>query len=290
MSTPRTVVVTATTNPNRAAACMASWGPVPKVVVLNGPKAAVSTTWQHHVGGVTTVTPTGKDTDPSKPVPPDYLGTVPAFKAGTEVALEMGAEIIACLHDDLRIDDPHWVQQVEDRFDREPQVGLLGFGGAIGLGADNIYQVPYQPMQLARIGFRSNLVDAEVHGTRSLLAERVACLDGFSQIGRREFWEGQSPNTRIAHPEPFRPWHVLADLGMIHHFYDGALGCLAARYGWQVYYLPIRGQHYGGQTAVGDQGYQQWANARTQGGDHGFWEQAHKSGYDAFKDVLPIRI
>jgi len=39
-------------------------------------------------------------------------------------------------------------------------------------------------MQLARQDFRSNLREAELHGIRSLKAERVICHDGFSLIGR----------------------------------------------------------------------------------------------------------
>ncbi|MGH8866161.1 MAG: hypothetical protein ACREVZ_16210, partial [Burkholderiales bacterium] len=168
-------IVTATTDPHRADACLDSWGDVPLIIVVNGG------TW-----GPAEAETTGRQarwiTSPS------YLGTVPAFRVGVEAALEMGAEIIACFHDDLEMLDPHWAPKVLTHFRRHPECGLAGFGGAIGLGAADIYQTPYDPMQLARIGFRSNMKDAEAHGIRSLLPERVACLDGFSQIGRAEFW------------------------------------------------------------------------------------------------------
>ena len=260
----RLVVVTATTNLERARPCIESWGDVEKVVVPNGGSSA-------------------------------YLGTVPAFRLGVDAALQQypDAEVIACLHDDLELQDPQWVQKVLDRFDRQPAIGLLGFGGAIGLGADEIYKTAYQPVQLARKGFRSNLVDAEVHGLRSLLPERVACLDGFSQIGRRAFWEGwgfQRHRPDGIATVDYRPWHVLQDLGLIHHIYDSALGLLAARYGWETWYLPIRCKHWGGQTAVGDAGYQAWAKQQVEGGDHGFWEQGHRAVYDAFVDTLPLRV
>jgi len=175
---------------------------------------------------------------------------------------------------------------------RHPNCGLAGFGGAIGLGDEQIYQKPYDPMQLARIGFRSNLIDAEKHGTRSLLPERVACLDGFSQIGTRQFWEGYRNQTRalVRYSLQDMPWTVLEELGFVHHFYDGALGCIAKRHGWEVWYLPVRGQHFGGQTAVGDPGYGDWAKTQIKDGDQGFWQAAHRIGYDAFKDVLPIRL
>jgi len=79
-------------------------------------------------------------------------------------------------------------------------------------------------------------------------------------------------------------------LGVVHHGYDGMLGCIAKRYGWEVWYLPIRCNHLGGQTAVGDQSYQAWAKTQHIAGDQGFWMEAHKIWYANFKDVLPIRI
>lgn len=251
-------IVTATTNPTRADACFTSWGKVPSIRVTNG------------VGDL------------------PYLGTVPAFRTGVDIALQNpDVDLIACLHDDLEILDPDWAIRVERFFSRMPQVGLAGFGGAIALGDDDLYQKPYSPIQLARKGFRSNLVDAEVHGMRSLLSEQVACLDGFSQIGRREFWLGIHSKRGMTKE---RPLTYLEKHGVIHHFYDSALGCLAARAGWDTWYLPIRCRHYGGQTAVADQGYQRWAKEQIPGGDNGFWEQSHRRGYDLFTDVLPLRV
>lgn len=263
-------IVTATTNPERAQACIDSWGklasgPLFMVVIENGMK--------------------------DEP----YLGPVPAFRQGVDVVLKTSnAEIIACFHDDLEIQEEGWDEKVRKAFERHPEVGLAGFGGAIGLGTEALYRDGYDPMQLARIGFRSNLVDAEAHGTRSLLPEPVVCLDGFSQIGRRAFYLGMTEKeartmTTTRHAM-VRPWTELVTLGFVHHFYDGALGCQARRAGWQVRYLPIRCRHYGGRTAVGDPGYQAWAAQEIDGGDRGFWEQAHRLGYESFKDVLPLRL
>ena len=280
-------VVTATTNWDRAEACIDSWrtqasGDLAVIVVVNG------------------VADADRRPPPTKAgveywIPgPNYLGTVPAFKQGTDRALDRGFEIIANLHDDLEIHEGGWDLKVIKHFVRHPACGLLGFGGAIGLGAEGMYDRPYDPMSLARVGFRSNLVDAEAHGLRSLLPERVACLDGFSQVGRREFWLGEKPlrSHDQGYPEKGfpRPWTFLDDIGFVHHFYDGALGALAARRGWETWYLPLRATHYGGRTAVGDQGYQRWAQTQQEKGDEGFWETAHKIGYSAFKDVLPLRV
>lgn len=284
-------VVTATTNPERAAKWIQSWGPVPLTIVRNGTPAPIPDPlfWRP---------PTVPPVEWVYPDAPQYLGSVSAFRLGVDhvLATHPEADIIACLHDDLELleDWPSWQARVVRHFERTPACGLAGFGGAIGVGDQDIYQTPYRPEQLARIGFRSNLVDAEVHGGRSLLPERVACLDGFSQIGRRAFFEGwkREGQTDLHTPREVlqtAPWTYLEGLGIKHHLYDTALGLLAVRQGWETWYLPIRCHHHGGQTAVGDQGYARWAT-ETYGGDHAIWEQAHHAGYEAFRDVLPLRI
>ena len=269
----RLAIVTATTNLDRAKIYLESW----RETARTGPSVLIV------VNGGETGQP--------------YLGTVPAFRQGVDATLvHTDAEIICCFHDDLEILEDGWDEKVLRLFDRVPACGLAGFGGALGLGDPHLYQKSYDPMQLARIMFRSNMVNAEMHGIRSLLTERVACLDGFSQIGRREFWLGDRLDGRgrisplSYRTSSDRQWTYLESLGVIHHFYDGMLGCLAKRHGWQAWYLPIRCDHHGGLTAVGDAGYQVWAKTKTEGGDHGFWEQAHRKSYEAFKDVLPIRI
>lgn len=228
------------------------------------------------------------------------LGVVPAFALGVQRALQDGAEIIACFHDDLLIEQEGWDQQVINLFRACPRAGLCGFGGATGLGHDQLYDVPYHPMSLARQHFGSNMRDAELHGVRWEAAQPVACLDGFSQIGTCAFWQGR-PQHRGEDPAGNTINNLFAQmqhLGVIHHFYDGMLGCFAKRLGYQVWYLPIACHHSGGATAVGDKRYQKWANAQPitrdsrghmAGGDQGFWLKAHQVGYDEFKDVLPIR-
>jgi hypothetical protein len=270
-------IVTASTNLERAAPCLKSWrkdDEVPLIIVLQTDQDD----WR------TVVTATHV-------VSRDYLGTVPAFRLGVDYALrETDADIIACLHDDVELLQPDWIQRTIRHFELTENCGLLGFGGAIGLGADDIYKKPYDPMQLARIGFRSNLVDAEVHGLRSLLAEPVACLDGFSQVGRRAFFEGDASPHTPSSQDYERPWSYLEDHGIVHHLYDGLLGALAARQGWEAWYLPIRCRHLGGQTAVGERGYSEWAKQQIPEGDHGFWQQSHKIGYELFRDQLPLRV
>ncbi len=226
----------------------------------------------------------------------DYLGVVPAFCLGLHIVVNRAApgDIIACLHDDVEILEQDWDRKVLEHFDLHPATCLAGFFGATGLGAADIYKTPYDPMQLARMDCWSNMDDAEAHGQRTSLPKRVVCLDGFSQIMSVDF-------AKFA-----LQW--LDNSGITHHFYDGILGCLAARWarqaqwltdddavpsgvrGGEVWMIPIRCHHAGGQTAVGDPGYQAWAKAKTEKGDQGFWEEAHRIGYECFRDVLPLRL
>lgn len=232
----------------------------------------------------------------------EILGVVPAFALGVQKALDDGAEVIACLHDDLEILEDGWDQTVLNLFKACPRAGLCGFGGGKGLGSDDIYQTPYNPMQLARQTFISNMKDAEAHGMRVEVAQPVACLDGFSQIGRADFWRGLAYDRPwMEHsPEGVVPlFQKMQSWGVTHHFYDGMLGCLAKRLGWQTWFLPVKCHHFGGRTAVGDARYIEWANTQRPtglidtaqpSGDQIFWLEAHQIGYDQFRDVLPIRV
>lgn len=282
----KVAIVTATTLPERASACVQTWGinpTLPCVAVINGPQVEKADGFGFVKDGLTVL------------LKKEYLGSVPAFHYGVDWALaHTDADIIACLHDDLEIHAPNWAHTVVRHFERHPACGLAGFGGALGIGDLDIYTKPYAPVQLARTHFRSNLVDAETHGIRSLVAEPVACLDGFSQIGRRAFWEGikrsavEPHEAEALHAQPLR---ALDRLGMKHHAYDTALGVLAFVLNWEVWYLPVRCHHLGGQTAVGDPGYQEWAKRQTAGiGDQAFWVQAHEALYELGRGILPIRV
>lgn len=220
----------------------------------------------------------------------DYLGVVPAFCLGLQAVIHRAQpqDVIACLHDDVAIMEQDWDLRVLAHFDQHPNTCLAGFFGATGLGAPDIYKTPYDPMQLARMDCWSNMDDAEAHGQRSIEAKRVVVLDGFSQIMSVEFAKYAVG------------W--LQESGITHHFYDGILGCLARRFSpdrydmtrraleAEVWMIPIQCHHAGGQTAVGDVGYQAWAKTKTENGDQGFWNQAHRIGYERFQDVLPLRL
>jgi len=203
-------------------------------------------------------------------------GVVPAFAEGVSRALQDShVEVIVCLHDDVFIAEGAWDVRALIHFRDHPRCGLAGFGGATGLGSLDLYAVPYHPMQLARVDFRSNMREAERHGRRTTQPCRVACLDGFCQIGRRRFFE--------------KAWPFLNAQGLQHHFYDSALGCLAKRWGEEAWLIPVACHHEGKKTAWSPT-YQSWATEQHPDGDAGFWQASHRWGYEALRDVLPIRV
>ena len=206
---------------------------------------------------------------------PHPMGSVPAFRLGIAAAA-LEADVIACLHDDVEIRKQGWDQEILYHFKENPLCGLAGFSGADGLGAGDIYRTPYDPMQLARQGFFSNMVDAEKHGRRETAKRRSACADGFSLIGRRDFMVG-------AYNE-FHKW------GVIHHAFDSWLGMIAYRDGFECWFLPVSCHHAGGFTAVGSAQYAAWIKQKYENGDQGVWERAHRAFYEAGRGILPYKV
>lgn len=232
----------------------------------------------------------------------DYLGVVPAFAQGVQLTLMAypHAEVIACLHDDCLIAEQDWDAKVLELFDQQPKCGLAGFGGAWGLGDEQAGHGQYRPTWLVRRGFMSNMQDAETHGVRVRTARPVACLDGFSQIFRRRFLTGY----KYAH-DPFKPgdraigtdrtdnlFSLLQHWGVMHHAYDAATGAFAKQLGWDTWLLPLACQHLGGQTAVGDSAYGEWAMRQTVDGkgDARFWEEAHSIVWCKLGHLLPFEV
>jgi GT2 family glycosyltransferase len=172
-------------------------------------------------------------------------------------------DVLAFMHDDLILHDPKWSERVLREFD-DPTVGLVGFGGALGHGSDDLYKTPYDYRQLGRSRYRSNTTDAELHGERFAGECDVAVLDGFALIVRREIlerWGG---------------WPLGTPVG--YSLYDYSLCCEAHRQGYRIRLVGVNCWHMGGQTAV------KLKMANGQGAAH---EEAHRWVYDNYRDVLP---
>lgn len=287
-------IVTATADPNRAADCFRSWlrrstYHLPVVVVYQpfndeheknvkrlkpGKVSAGSPNVTEAVRTLLDCFAPGVHISSQRP-----SGVVPAFAHGVRRAFDNpDVKAVLCLHDDVLIEQDGWDAEVISYLDgRSWEGAYFGFGGGQGLGDSRLYKTDYNPMQLARQGFISNMRDAEMHGSRSVNRERVVCFDGFSAGGTRDWFE--------------RAWHVLETLGFVHHAYDSALGCYARKVGIPYgMMIPVQVHHYGGRTAVADANYAEWAAKTIEGSDHGFWEASHRILYDQFPGQLPLRL
>jgi len=193
------------------------------------------------------------------------------------------APVIAFLHSDLEIFESGWDERVLRDFD-DPAVGVVGFGGALQLGEDDIYKTPYRLQQLRRIDYRSNTRDAETHGERFIGACDVATLDGFALIVRRELLDGWRNlfDKRLAYS---RGWPVSR---YPFHNYDNALCIEAHRQGLRVRLVGIDCQHHGGATSTSPEGQAHWQQMGTT--DAEIHEQSHRYLYEDGRGILPWRV
>ncbi len=214
------------------------------------------------------------DQDPEHPEEIRRTGVVPTMRRGAEAA---NGDILAFLHDDVAILENDWVGQVERMFDN-PKVGLVGFGGALGFGNKEIYKLAYHYQQLARHYFFSNMMEWEAHGYRATRKMRIAALDGFSLIFRRQAYEDMGG------------WQEATYLGLPqHHMYDAWASCMMARHGWETWLVPVRCDHHGGVTATTPEyldSIKRWGWKD----ENEMYHAAHRIVYEEFRDVLPIRV
>lgn len=184
----------------------------------------------------------------------------------------VSSDVVGLIHDDLTIHDEDWKDRVLKQFEDE-QVAICGFGGASSIGHSDIYKIPYDYTQLARSGFKSNLVDAESHGERFTGECDVAVLDSFSLFIRRSFLEsiGGWPVDRYA------PSHC-ADIWV----------CLKAlEQGMKVRLVGLSCTHTGGGAGAG---YHEWAAGTKWGSDAVMHRVNHRLLYEEFRKVLPVEV
>lgn len=200
------------------------------------------------------------------------IGVVGAYQKLYETTTE---DILFYLHDDVVCREDGWDQRILKEFEQHPDVGVVGCGGALNHGSDDLYKRPYELTQLARSGYLSNTDDAEEHGQRFDGVRDVAVVDGFAIAVRRTLLD----RCGGFHPDIWPP----------HHLYDYVICAQAHRYGYRVRVVGIRCHHHGGRTATSNK-YQEWARTTEWGSDVEMHRKGHKMFYDEFKDVLPYRV
>lgn len=195
-----------------------------------------------------------------------------AYQEIYDQAVAQRADLIAYLHDDLRIDETDWDERVLAEF-ADPAVAIVGFAGAPGYGSAAMYSQPYSHSSLGRVGFQSNLANAELHGSRFRGERDVACLDGLALICRRAFldelggWEW-----RRSTPE-FAPDYN-------YYLYAEALCCHALRLNRRIRLVGIACEHLDHRST----GLNPRLNATLD------FEGEHRRLFDEFRGVLPTRV
>lgn len=200
--------------------------------------------------------------------PTENLGVIGSYQLAYK---ETDEEILAYIHDDVSIYEKGWDQRVLKEFD-DPEVGVVGFGGALIHGSPSLYKTQYRISQLGRSLYASNVNDAELHGERFTWEKTVAVLDGFSLIIRRSLLDRTGG------------WPI--DRYPPHHVYDYWACASAHRYGFSVRLVGIRCHHHGGGTAISN-AYQEWAAKTEWGSDAEMHRQGHILFYQDFRDVMP---
>jgi hypothetical protein len=193
------------------------------------------------------------------------------------------APIIAFLHSDTEIFEEGWDERVLREFD-DPAVGVVGFGGALQLGEDDIYKKPYEMHQLRRIGYMSNTNDAETHGSRFGGECDVATLDGFALIVRRTVLDHWLRDIVDGHP--LFGWPVKR---LPFHNYDNALCIHAAKLRMRVRLVGIRCHHHGGRTTV-TTAYDEWSRRVLGKPDSEVHADSHRVLYEMGRGILPIKV
>lgn len=174
-----------------------------------------------------------------------------------------GAQVLGYVHDDVICHDPNWQERVLAEF-ADPEVAIVGFAGGPGHGHPTMYQRPFEVNAMGRVGFRSNMRDAERHGARFTGSCNVAILDGFVLFIRRSFLEKAGG------------WPLGGEIG--YFCYDFWACCMARRLGYKIRLVGVDCEHLGGKSTGLN------PNLKVN------LVEAHRAIYDEFRDVLPAMV
>lgn len=211
--------------------------------------------------------------------PPGEKLLLPMLLAGLKEIPNQPSPITVFLHDDVELSEDKnrfWDVAILEALD-DPKVGLVGWGGATGLGHKDIYKTPYDPLQLARENYASAQEDWKEHGAYLGTPCEVAVLDGFCLAFRREAYEEMGG------------WQKAIDLGLVFHHYDLWACLMMKRLGWKIMAVPVPCRHLGGRTSTTPE-YQQLLKSVGYHDDLEVHSLGSRLIYDEFRDVLPVRV
>lgn len=188
--------------------------------------------------------------------------------------------VVLYLHDDVFIHEHGWDLRLLRAFE-DPKVDLAGFLGAIGLGFEAIYKIPYESHHVSRYGGMSNLVNAQAHGERVFENRPAAFVDGLAMA------------IRMRALDVLKGWSWWPT-AVPHYAYDYGMSCMIRRHGGRCVLVPVACQHgveTNGGLASGTTVLEPHrATMERFGGDQAVYQAAQKWVYEEFRDVLPLRL
>lgn len=198
------------------------------------------------------------------------IGVVPAYQKLWEQHKDL--DFLMYAHDDIAIHDHNWFERVAMEF-MDPDVAVVGFGGATGIGTPELYKTPYRIQQLIRHDYRSNQTGWNVHGLQEIGERDVAVVDGFFMAVRGTFLK------------QIGGW---AWMQCEFHCYDLAMCLEAIRRGKKVRTVGVNCTHFGGGTSTKAE-YVDWLKerGRTPEQDH---LEPHIWLADRYRDLLPYHV
>lgn len=173
------------------------------------------------------------------------------------------ADILGYVHDDLICEEMDWRERVLAEFEN-PAVGVVGFAGAPGFCHPSMKT--FDPHAMGRIGFRSNLEDAEVHGRRDAGTSNAVVLDGLALFIRR------------AALDAIGGWPLGRGVG--YFMYAEWLCCATRRAGYGIRVVGVRVNHLGGRSTGLN------PNLKVD------WEEEHKALWNEFSPghIIPAEV
>lgn len=203
-------------------------------------------------------------------------GAVESMAKGAQAVKD--SDVLAFAHDDMEVYEP-WTEYLEVLFTAKPEIGLIGFFGAKGLGSEDIYRTRYELQQLARYYPTSNVVDAEAHGTRCTVPTQVATVDGFFMAVRKTAYD------------EIGGWEACLQDNIPYHMYDHWMAMVLREKGYKTYLAPVSCKHFGGGTEVKmSEEYETWAKENGFESASAVHTEGHLAFYERFRGQLPVRV
>lgn len=142
-----------------------------------------------------------------------------------------GYDLVCFIHNDLYLFDKGWDLRIKSLFENDSHIGVVGVVGAERIEVNG-----------GRSHVFSNMLEADIHGTRNVMVRRCAVLDGALLCCRASLLQ-QCQGMDEKYP--------------FHHFYDFDLCMQARACEYEVWYCGVHCHHETGQSASRPE-YEEW--------------------------------